>query len=167
MPRKNIILCGFMGCGKTTVGKELAWRIFSDFIDTDERVEQTAGISIPDIFLNKGEGVFRALETDILRQVTQDSGQVISVGGGAFMRPENVELAKSCGKIIFLNTSFDLCYSRIEASDRPLIKKHSREEIEQLYNERLPIYRAAADFEVFNQHTPKDAAKAILTSLFI
>lgn len=167
MAKKNIILCGFMGCGKTTVGKELAWRIFYNLVDTDERIEAAAGKAISDIFAQDGEGAFRGLESKVLREVLQDSGQVIALGGGALMRQSNVEAAKSAGRIIFLNTEFDTCYSRIESGNsRPLVTRSTREEMQELYNERLPVYRAAADFEIFNQHTPKDAAKAILTSLF-
>lgn len=167
MGRKNIILCGFMGCGKTTVGKELAWRIFYDFVDVDEHIEAIAGMSIPDIFERKGEDAFRALETKVLSDLCGNSGLVISTGGGAFLRERNVELARKSGKTIFINCSFALCYDRIKDSDRPLVQRSTREELELLFNERQPIYQRAADFEVFNQRDPKDAAKAILSSLFL
>ncbi|WP_312644394.1 shikimate kinase [Hydrogenoanaerobacterium sp.] len=165
MDRKNIILCGFMGCGKTTVGKELAWRIFYDFVDMDERIESIAGMSIPEIFRQQGEDGFRELETKVLAAVCQNHGQVIATGGGALMRERNVQLAKQSGSVVFVNSEFDLCYDRIKDSDRPIVQSSSREELKALYEKRLPVYRSTCDYEVFNHGNPKDAAKAILYSL--
>lgn len=165
MKLKNIILCGFMGCGKTVVGKELAWRIFYDFVDLDEQVEAVAGMSVPAIFEKLGEDGFRELETKVLAQLCQNSRQVISVGGGAFGRERNRQIATENGTIVFINTSFDLCYERIKDSDRPLVRRSTPEELRALFDQRFPIYREVSSFEVFNNNQPKDAAKAILYSL--
>ncbi|MBC8546206.1 shikimate kinase [Clostridiaceae bacterium NSJ-31] len=166
MHRKNIVLCGFMGCGKTTVGQELAWRIFYDFVDMDERIEQVAGMTIPELFAQKGEEAFRDLESKVLADLMQGHGQVIATGGGALMRERNVELARQAdAAIVFVNSEFDLCWERIKDSDRPLVAREGREGLERLFAERYPVYQRIADFEVFNQHEPKDAAKAILYSL--
>lgn len=165
MQRKNIILCGFMGCGKTTVGKELASRIFYDFVDMDERIEFVTGMSIPEIFAERGEEGFRELETKVLAELCRGEGQVLATGGGALIRERNVQLAQQNGTIVFVNSEFHLCYDRIKNSDRPIVQRCTRDELEELFNQRLPVYRNTCNIEIFNQHTPKDAAKAIIHSL--
>ncbi|MEG2874729.1 MAG: shikimate kinase [Hydrogenoanaerobacterium sp.] len=165
MQRKNIFLCGFMGCGKTTVGKELALRTFYTFNDTDECAEKLAGKSIKEIFSEDGEAAFRDLEARVLSELVCGSGQVIATGGGFVLRPSNVRLAKQNGKIIFINTPFELCYKRAAFTDRPLLQGKTCDEAEVLYKERFLLYRAAADYEIFNSDTPQDTVNDILTAL--
>lgn len=165
MRRKNIILCGFMGCGKTAVGKDLAMRIFYDFVDLDERIEALAGMDIPAIFERQGEEAFRELESKVFADLCQNNAQVIATGGGAFMRERNRNLAAESGVVVFINTNFELCYERIKESDRPIVRRSTPEQLQLLFDQRTPVYHSACTYEVFNNHQPKDAAKAIIYSL--
>lgn len=162
MQRKNIILCGFMGCGKTAVAKELAPRIFYDAVDLDERIEAVAGMDIPTIFEQLGEEAFRDLESKVFADLCQNSAQVIATGGGAFMRENNRKIATEGGVVVFINTSFDLCYERIQDSSRPIVRRSTPEQLHALFEQRTPIYRSICTYEVFNNNQPKDAAKAII-----
>lgn len=157
----NIILIGFMGCGKTTFGKWLANRQQMDFVDTDEWIEKLENMSVSDIFATKGEEYFRNLETKVLRMFLgeeKDGEQthrlykstVISVGGGLPVREENQKLLHKIGKIIFLDTSVDELVRRLQGDDtRPLLKGGElREKIESLMEKRLDIYDDTADIIV-------------------
>lgn len=157
----NIILIGFMGCGKTTFGKWLADRQQMEFVDTDEFIEKYENMSVSDIFAKKGEDYFRDLETKVLRMFLgeeKDEGNthrlykstVISVGGGLPVREENRKLLHKLGKIIFLDTSVDELVRRLQGDDtRPLLKGGElKEKIENLMEKRLDIYDDTADIIV-------------------
>ena len=103
---KNIILIGFMGAGKTTVGTLLAKEKGMKFVDTDERIVKEQGIRIPDLFARQGEGYFRDLETDLLKRMQEDTNcSVISVGGGMPVREENRTLLKTLGCVVYLTAT--------------------------------------------------------------
>lgn len=143
----NIILCGFMGSGKTVVGKELAKIMGRPFIDTDEWIEQEQGVSVQAIFEVHGEAYFRALEAKACRAVAEMQDCVISTGGGAMTFAENVAAVKQSGCIILLDASFDVICQRIgNAGSRPLFR--DREKAKALYQERQAKYLAAADYVV-------------------
>lgn len=162
---KNIILCGFMGSGKSSVGKALASLLNRRFIDMDDYIENREKMSIPDIFETFGEDYFRKSEHETVLELAGMSGLVVASGGGALTRPENAEAFQDSGKIIFLNVSFEDCYTRIEKSDRPLVKKNTREQLERLYNERVAIYRRASDIEIDDAGTPTEIAETIVLKL--
>ena len=149
----NIVLIGFMGCGKTTFGRWLADRQQMDFADTDELIVRLEQMSVADIFEKKGEAYFRDMETKVLKMLLgeEESGgenlcihksTVISVGGGLPVREENRRLLHRLGRIIFLDTSVDELVRRLERdTTRPLLKGGAlREKIERLMDERLDIY---------------------------
>lgn len=157
----NIILIGFMGCGKTTFGKWLADRQQMDFTDTDEFIEKLEKRSISDIFAQEGEEYFRDLETKVLRMFLggeKDIGNehrlykstVISVGGGLPVREENRRLLHKLGKVIFLDASVDELVRRLQGDDtRPLLKGGElREKIGELMDRRIDIYDDTADIIV-------------------
>lgn len=157
----NIVLIGFMGCGKTTFGKWLADRQQMDFVDTDELIEKIENMPVADIFEKNGEEYFRSLETKVLRMFLgeeQDSREnlriykstVISVGGGLPLREENRRLLHRLGKVIFLDTSVDELVRRLDRDEtRPLLKGGAlRERIERLMDERIDIYDDTADIIV-------------------
>lgn len=140
----NIALCGFMGAGKTVVGKELAKITGRKFVDTDEMIENETGISIPAIFAARGEEHFRELEFEICKKAAGLKNAVISTGGGAMTFERNVEAIKKGAKVVFLDASFDVICDRVgDASSRPLFK--NRENAKALYDERREKYIAAAD----------------------
>ncbi len=156
----TIFLCGFMGCGKTTIGEKLAQKLQCAFIDMDDYIEQKAGKTIPEIFAESGETYFRDLETQAVKDLAHEQG-VISCGGGAMLREENAEIAKEFGEIIFLDVPFRTCYYRIADSDRPLVRKNTRQQLEDIYNQRNSIYRKHATYMIDASKSPTAAVTAI------
>ena len=137
----NIILCGFMGSGKTVVGTELAKITGRKFVDTDEMVEKKQGVAIKAIFATRGEEYFRDLE------VAQMKDAVISTGGGAMTFQRNVDAVKNSGKIVFLDADFDVICKRIgNNTNRPLFQ--NKEKAKALYDERKAKYLACADIVI-------------------
>lgn len=138
---KTIFLCGFMGCGKTTVGKKLAKNINVPFIDMDDYIVKSENKTIPEIFTQFGEPYFRHLEAAAITNLSTINGAVVATGGGALLNPDTSNLAKSSGYVIFINTSFERCYQRIKGDkNRPLVMKNSRAELLNLYKNRKLIY---------------------------
>ena len=143
----NIVLCGFMGSGKTVVGKELAKILGIKFVDTDELIEKEQGVAIKAIFAAHGEDYFRDLEYEMCKKVAQMKGAVVSTGGGAMTFARNVEAIKQGSKVVFLDASFDVICDRIgNSTTRPLFQ--DREKAKKLYDERKDKYLAAADYVV-------------------
>lgn len=142
-----VVLVGFMGCGKTTVGQLLAGQLGWAFHDLDEHIEARAGRSIAAIFASEGEARFRQQERDALqaavRAATAVPQQVIALGGGAFVQPDNLRfLQQSPVLSVFLEVSFEELYRRCAGvSSRPLFQ--NEQAFRELYEERLPVYRQA------------------------
>ena len=155
--KENIVLSGMPGSGKSTVGKQLCVDGFA-FVDTDEEIEKRCGCTIRELIEQKGETYFRDLETEVIRDMSSEGGRIISTGGGAVLRKENVRSLKRNGKIFFLNADI----SRLQATDsRPL--SNTREKLEKLYAERMEIYRETADVTVPDLATPQEEADYITT----
>lgn len=147
-PKDNIVLIGFMGSGKTTVGVELAKRRNMNFIDTDEYIEKNAGKSITEIFAQDGEEAFRKLETEVLTNLRDTvSNTVFSTGGGMPLRVENARLLKEIGKVFYLTAANQVIYDRVkEDSQRPLLQgENPYGKICELMKQRTPLYEIAAD----------------------
>ena len=143
----NIVLCGFMGSGKTVVGRELAKIMGAKFVDTDELIEKEQGVAIKAIFAAHGEDYVRDLEYEMGKKVAQMKGAVVSTGGGAMTFARNVEAIKKGSKVVFLDASFDVICDRIgNSTTRPLFQ--DREKAKKLYDERKDKYLAAADYVV-------------------
>jgi shikimate kinase len=140
-----IIITGFMGCGKTEVARALARRLDLEAIDLDDKIAAKHGRTAAELIVVEGEAAFRAIETNTLREFLQTTTpNVIALGGGAWITEENRELiAAHRGVAVLLDTPFAVCWQRIEASaeDRPLGR--TREQAEQLYRQRRPIYQLA------------------------
>ena len=167
MNKKNIVLAGFMGTGKTFTGRALANRLGTKFIDTDTLIEKEAGITIPEIFKKFGEPHFRKLEREIVKRVSEENGAVIAVGGGAIVDPDNLADLKKKGIIICLTASPDLILSRVERnSDRPLLQVEDRiGKITELLEKRAPYYEQA-DFTIDTDgKTPEQVADEILKTV--
>lgn len=162
----TIFLCGFMGCGKSTVGEKLARKLNCNFIDMDDYIEQKANMKIPEIFEKFGEPHFRDLETQAVRDLAGYSG-VISCGGGAMLRDVNAEIARQNGYVILLDVPFRTCYFRIADTDRPIVRKNTRQQLEELYNQRDVIYRKHATHIIDASHSPTAAVSEILNILGI
>ena len=140
----NIILIGLMGCGKTTIGKELHRETNLGFTDTDQLIERQTGMHIPQIFKIHGESHFRDLETGILQQLQTAAAQsrIISTGGGIIIRPENRLLLKKLGFVVWLHTDVNILYlSLIHISEPKAVLEH-------LMNERHDFYRETAHLTI-------------------
>ena len=146
---KNIILIGFMACGKSSVGKRLAQALNMEFLDTDELIEQKAGTTISDIFATQGEAAFRVMETECLKDLLGRSGEafVLSVGGGLPIREENRRLLKQIGMVVYLNVSAETVFARVRNDKtRPLLQTpNPRGRIMDLMGARKQFYADAAD----------------------
>lgn len=148
---KNVILIGFMGCGKTTVGLKLSYRLRRTVIDTDKEIEREEKRSISDIFASDGEGYFRDRETACLKKLMENSdNQIISVGGGLPMREENRRLLHELGQVFYLRASAETIYDRVKHdTTRPLLQGDDpKNKIRTLLDERDTYYREAADIIV-------------------
>lgn len=142
----RIFLVGFMGCGKTTVGQLLAEQLGRRFIDLDEWIAQRTGQSIPHIFQEHGEGFFRTLESELLREVVQMDNVVVALGGGAFVSEPNRRLVKDHGVSIWLDCPIEIIFQRLaDTTDRPL--NQSPEQMRHLLETRIPSY-ALADVRI-------------------
>ncbi len=144
----NVILIGFMGCGKTTVGLKLSYRLRRSIIDTDKEIEREEKRSISEIFAADGEPYFRDRETACLRKLIESTNnQIISVGGGLPMREENRQLLHELGQVFYLQAKGETIYERVkDDTTRPLLQvEDPLTKIETLLQERDPYYRAAAD----------------------
>jgi len=162
----TIFLCGFMGCGKSTIGEKLAQKLNCNFIDMDDYIEQKANMKIPQIFEQFGEPYFRDLETQAVKELSTQEG-VISCGGGAMLREVNAQIANANGFVVLLDVPFRTCYYRIADSDRPIVRKNTRQQLEDLYNKRDIIYKKHASHIVDASHSPSAAVNEILNALSI
>lgn len=144
----NIVLCGFMGCGKTTVGKKTAKLLDLPFCDLDEYIEQKEGMKISEIFAEFGEEGFRERETQAVEEIAQKGGMVVACGGGTALFPQNIEAFHRNGSVIvLLYVPLVLLQERLKNdTQRPLLQKPNRHKvIAELYKQRISKYRAAAD----------------------
>jgi shikimate kinase len=142
---KNIILLGFMGTGKTAVGKKLAEELQKDFLDIDELIEKENGISISEIFFNFGEEYFRQLEAEKVKEVSEYENTVIATGGGIVLREENIGNLRKNGVLICLSARPEVIIARTKAEkNRPLLDTpYPSETIVELLRFRAPLYAQA------------------------
>ncbi len=155
---KNIMMIGMPGVGKTTVGRKIAERLGREFVDTDDMIVEKSGMTIPDIFSRFGEDYFRELESEALAEVSKKAGLVISVGGGTVIRDENRRLMKQNSISVFLKRDL----SKLSKDGRPISKAN---DLESLYEKRLPFYLDAADFELELSDNPDENAEKIIAML--
>jgi len=163
--KDNIILIGFMGVGKSEVGKALAARLQMKYVDTDLMIEGEESTSIPDIFEKRGEPYFRDLETKLLDKFAASKNHVISTGGGMVLREGNVKKLKALGPLVLLSSRPEVIEKRLENSGgRPLLNVPDRpKQIKDILNVRDPIYNKVADFAVDTSDiSVKDAVEKII-----
>jgi len=161
----TIILIGFMGAGKTTVGKLLAEKTNSSQIDLDKHIVNTIGIPISEYFEKYGEESFRQLETKILKDHMDFPG-VVSPGGGIVLKEENRDILKDMPVVVYLQTNLDELLHRIENdydNYRPVINGKSVEEVKEIYLPRVPLYEDVADVTIdTTDKTPDEIVEIIL-----
>ena len=147
----SIVLIGFMGSGKTTVGLKLSYRLRMPVEDTDKLIERRQGMSISEIFARDGEETFRRMETELLEEIgTWDCQRIFSVGGGTPVRHENRALLKRCGLVVYLRAKPETVYERLRGdTTRPLLQcGQPLERIRALLGERQDAYEECADVTV-------------------
>lgn len=163
--KRNIILIGMMGCGKTTIAKELSIHLFDySLVDIDSEIEKATNKKISEIFLKYGEKHFRLLEEDKIKFFCKNSNQILSVGGGAFENPDNRDLLLNSGIVIYLYATPNEIYERIKnETHRPLLRKNfSVNRIEEILKAREINYKKAMVKIDTNGKTPEDIVKEIL-----
>ncbi len=141
--KRNIVLIGMPGCGKSTVGKEISRRLKMEFLDTDEGIVKKEGKEIPQIFSENGENYFRNAESEVIREIAPLQGKVIATGGGAILREENVSFLKGNGILLFLDAPLE---TLVSTADRPLSSNPA--DLKKRYEERYDIYKKSADFVI-------------------
>ncbi len=151
---KNLVLIGMPGCGKTTVGRRLAKLLGREFVDLDAMIVEKAGKTIPDIFAEDGEEVFRQLETDCAAEAGKRSGAVISTGGGIVTHERNRNLLRQNGTLVFINRPT----SQLSTRNRPVSQSNA---LNELAEKRLPIYKRWASVTVENIGVPQTAGLII------
>jgi shikimate kinase len=140
----RVYLMGFMGAGKTTVGRALAARLGWPFVDLDDEIEAAAGATVRDIFAARGEAAFRLLEREALSRTLERDPLVVATGGGTFTQSANLDAVRPGGLTVWLNPPFAAIVARVGAlgkEDRPLYRDETQ--AWALYRERLPVYRRA------------------------
>ena len=151
---ENIVLIGMPGCGKSTVGRLLAEQTGKEFVDADEKIVELAGKSIPEIFAQDGEEVFRSFETKALEELGKRSGLVIATGGGCVTKARNYPLLHQNGTIIWLKRDLD----QLPTDGRPLSQAN---DLTMMYETRKPMYEAFADHAIDNNDSVTDTVRAI------
>lgn len=143
---RNVYLVGLMGAGKTSVGRVLARRLNKTFYDSDHEIERRTGVKIPVIFEIEGEDGFRLREAAMLRELASLHDVVVATGGGAILRPENREVLKQNGVVVYLRASLDDLLQRTRHDrNRPLLRTpNPRAKLEELFDQRDPLYREVA-----------------------
>ena len=144
----SIILIGYMGCGKSTIGKRLSYARRTPFLDTDKLIERRVNMTISELFEKEGEEYFRDLETACIKDLLKENGEyIIAVGGGLALREENRKLLKQLGMVVYLQAKWETIYERVKKdTTRPLLQgANPQEKIQSMMAKRAPIYQSAAD----------------------
>ncbi len=161
----NLVLVGFMGSGKSSLGRTAARELGFRFLDTDQMIVEQCGRPISEIFATDGEAVFRAMETDVIRSLEGVRNCVVSTGGGAILAAENRSLLRALGFVVWLTASEETLFERVSRnSKRPLLQTaNPRATLERLLRERDGLYRESAHWVLDTSHlTQPAAARALL-----
>lgn len=159
---KNIVLIGMPGCGKSTIGYRMSQKINYSFFDADKYLEEKENRIISDIFSKEGEEYFRKLETKYLKDLSKKEQIIISTGGGAVKKKENIDILKQNGIIIFLDRTIE-DISKENHENRPLLQ--NIENLWKLYDERINLYRKYADIIIKNDDDMNVIVERIITTL--
>ncbi|MGE7023286.1 shikimate kinase [Solibacillus cecembensis] len=145
---RKIYLVGFMGCGKSAIGRRLSYFLKMPYYDMDHEIVRQQGMTIPEIFEKYGETRFREIETEFLRTF-RDEACIIATGGGVAIREENRRIMRRTGLVFFLDALFDDIYMRIRKDkNRPIVQTSTEQELKELYLNRRKFYREAGHIQV-------------------
>lgn len=161
---RNIVLTGFMGTGKTAVGKELSRLLSMRLVDIDHEIEQAEAMSIKDIFLKKGESYFREIEAEIIKTYAEEERLIIATGGGAVLREKNLAALRKNGMIFCLTACPETIRDRTSRNDeRPLLRGNDQiEKIRNLLSSRSPLYEQAGIMIDTENKSPLQIAEEII-----
>lgn len=165
---ERVLLVGMMGVGKTTVGQALAHRLGAAYFDSDRQVERRTGLTVPEIFAERGEAAFRAEEREALVEAIGSEGPVVvSVAGGAVLDAENRRMVREGGTVVWLRADVETLAARVGAgAGRPLLGDDPAAALAQLYEVRRPVYAEVADVVVdVDDLTPEEAVERILAAI--
>ena len=164
----NIVLIGFMGAGKTTIGRKLAKILDFSFIDTDNEIEDDQGCSVDEIFKYGGEECFRDIETRLLQSLKNVNNSVIATGGGIVLREENRQILLGLGKRVYLKVPQNILLQRLNNDrSRPLLKDKNPEIVlSKMFEERSLLYAQAECIIEVDKKAPKETANLIIQKLF-
>ncbi len=164
MNTRNIVLVGFMGTGKTTVGRLLSEQIGMPLVDMDSMIEERAGKSITNIFAQDGEPYFRELEREMVKELATQSGQVVSTGGGIVLNPDNISDFEKTGLVVCLLADAETVLDRVRHdSSRPLLAGDKEAKIAELLKTRKPLYEAITHcIDTSGRPSPEPTAMEII-----
>lgn len=162
----TIYLCGFMGCGKSTIGKIIAKKMGLGYCDSDNEIVKKEQMTIPEIFAQKGEPYFRNSEADTIKGFIGHN-TVVSCGGGAMLNSQTADaVSEKGGIIVFIDVPFEVCYERIKGdSNRPIVMSSTKEELLERYNSRYPVYMQNSSVKVECDCSPMEAAEKIISAI--
>jgi shikimate kinase len=162
--KNNIVLCGFMGSGKTTIGKLLAKELRFCFVDTDALIEQSEGKKISDIFAEFGEEYFREIESKTVKEISLKTNTVIATGGGVVLSSKNTNALKQNGLVVLLKITPEEALKRLkDDTSRPLLMRPDKKQaVKSLLSLRQPAYISAADVVVDASENPQKTVQKIL-----
>lgn len=164
----NIFLIGFMGSGKSTIARQLKKELDMELVEMDQRIVDEQGMSINDIFAQKGEEAFRDIESQLVVDLGNQEASIISCGGGVVIRPQNVENMKKSGKIVFLTASPETILERVKGgTDRPLLNGNMNVPyIKEMMDKRRDFYEGAADIKISTDNkSVKEISNEIIEAL--
>lgn len=148
---RKIYLVGFMGCGKSAIGRRLSYFLKMPYYDMDHEIVRQQGMTIPEIFDRYGEDHFRKLETEFLQNFRNEAC-IIATGGGVAISKENRTIMRRTGLVFFLDATFEDIYTRIKNDkNRPIVQKSTKAELNQLYTYRKKFYREAGHIQVLTE----------------
>ena len=165
--KRNLVLVGLMGAGKSAIGRIVAQQLGLSFVDTDTEIERVSRMSISELFAAYGEEEFRALETRVIKRLLRTGPRVVSTGGGAFINEKTRKQIERGGLSVWLNADLDVLWERVNKRDhRPLLKtENPKQTLKDLMDKRYPIY-ALADITVQSRDVRKEViANEVLTSV--
>ncbi len=151
--KKNIVLIGMMGCGKSTIGRALSYKLKMPYVDLDQWLEKRTGRTIPNIFAEDGEAGFREIEHAIVQEAAGWHGTILSTGGGVVLREDNMRLLRESGLVVFIDRPVEEIIRKINVKKRPILAQGGKEKLYQLKRERYALYRKYAHLRVVNRGT--------------
>ncbi len=165
--KRNLVLVGLMGAGKSAIGRIVAQQLGLPFVDTDTEIERVSRMSISELFAAYGEDEFRALETRVIKRLLRTGPRVVSTGGGAFINDKTRKQVERGGLSIWLNADLEVLWERVNKRDhRPLLKtENPKQTLKDLMDKRYPIY-ALADITVQSRDVRKEViANEVMTAV--